>query len=78
MYCIGSFPTRLESVVSNNGQEILDEVQNFDVAVDNVELLRFNNIEVDDDNDPLPENIVRRGIIDNNNVFNINWGFSSV
>lgn len=63
--------------ITNNNEEIPEDVQNFDPTVDDVELLRFNNINVDDDNAPLPENIVPRGAPIDNNIFT-DWGFSGV
>ena len=63
-------------------QEILlpDEVINFDVVHDHINVLRQNGIEVDDDNEPLPENAVQEGVLNDTTVENMfgPWGFTGV
>lgn len=56
--------------------EIPDEVLNCNAETANAELFRAHGIDVDDDNDPLPEN-VPLDVVDNDNIFG-NWGFSGI
>ena len=51
------------------------EIPNFNTESADVELFRGRGIDVDDDNDPLPENVVPPNVVDNNNIFG-DWGFS--